>query len=97
MQFLLTLPNNPSRNTRRGRNRRNPSTADRFTLGGCEQSTRSLVQMLLQASEAGLDLLEVNHLLNSTPKHFIVELLFCHNALAKTPPGQCLAVSHANC
>src|SRR6516164_568520 len=82
MQFLLTLPNNPSRNTRRGRNRRNPSTADRFTLGGCEQSTRSLVQMLLQASEARLDLLEVNHLLNSTPKHSIVELLFCHNALA---------------
>jgi hypothetical protein len=33
-----------------------------------------------RVSEAGLDLLEVNHLLNSTPKHFIVELLFCHNA-----------------
>ena len=57
--------------------------ADRFTLGGCEQSTRSLVQMLLQASEAGLDLLEVNHLLNSTPKHFTVKLLFCHIDLVK--------------
>jgi len=34
--------------------------------------------MLLQASETGLDLFEVNHLLNCTPKHFMMELLFCH-------------------